>query len=363
MKATFVFAYTQLKRYTRDPMALFFTLLFPLLFLFVFGSIFKGSDAVSFDVAYFNQSDTVFAKKFAEQIKTQDTFTVKEVASLDEAKEKMGRGELDSILVAPKDFGRLNGQHQPNGNLEVYYEESSPQTGQTIASVMTTVLSDISQSITKTKPLFAVSQKATKTSNLSQFDFTFSGLLAFTFLSLGVFGLAQQLPSEKKKGTLRRLRSTPFTKPQLIFGTMIYYGAMGALSLILMIIVGLVVFHFDMRGDWLQLALFSIPSLAVMLGFGLLIGGISRNENQAAVFTNLVAFPMMFLSGTFFPRYLMPDWLQGITNFLPMSPITDGIRMITTEGATLLALGPQLAMIGAWLVVVYAFAIRFFRWE
>jgi ABC-2 type transport system permease protein len=72
---------------------------------------------------------------------------------------------------------------------------------------------------------------------------------------------------------------------------------------------------------------------------------------------------MMFLSGTFFPRYLMPDWLQNVTTFLPLTPVIDGIRLITTEGASLIGVLPQLGLIGAWLVVIYIIAFKVFRWE
>ena len=130
-----------------------------------------------------------------------------------------------------------------------------------------------------------------------------------------------------------------------------------------MLTVALTVFGFDMRGDWLQLFAFLVLAIMLMLGFGLLIGGWAKNENQSAVFSNVVSFPLMFLSGVFFPRFLMPEWLQGITGYLPLTPVVDGIRYITTEGATLLDLGPQLLIMGVWIVVIYGLAIKLFRWE
>lgn len=130
-----------------------------------------------------------------------------------------------------------------------------------------------------------------------------------------------------------------------------------------MMIVGIFLFNFDMRGDYISFSIFVLFGMAVMLGFGLAIGGWAKNENQSAPLTNLIAFPLMFLSGTFFPRFIMPEWLQNLTNYLPLTPVIDGIRYITTEGYTLLQLGPQLAVIAVWGVVIYAIAIRVFRWE
>jgi len=71
----------------------------------------------------------------------------------------------------------------------------------------------------------------------------------------------------------------------------------------------------------------------------------------------------LFLSGTFFPRFLMPHWLQVGSNYLPLTPVIDGIRMIVTEGKHLSVLGPDLALMAVWLVIIYAIAFRLFRWE
>lgn len=362
MRAILLFAWTQFKRFFRDPMALFFSLALPLIFLLIFGLIFRNDTNVSFDVAVFNHSDSQFAKEFVGALKKQDTFKEASVDDMNDAKEKMGRNEVDTIIEVPESFGTLNDNGQPNGSLNVFYSEAHPDVGRTVGQIIDAQLREASQKITQTPPLFEVKQTPTTTANLSQLDYMVSGLLGFAILSMGIFGLANQLPAEKKNGNLRRIRATPFTQMQLIFGTLIYYGVIALLSLALMLIAALTVFNFDMRGDWLQLGVFLTVAIALMLGFGLLIGGWAKNENQSAVLANAISFPLMFLSGVFFPRYLMPEWLQGITGYLPLSPIVDGIRYITTESASLLDLGPQLAIIGVWLVVIYALAIRLFRW-
>ncbi|HET7673746.1 MAG TPA: ABC transporter permease, partial [Candidatus Saccharimonadales bacterium] len=70
-----------------------------------------------------------------------------------------------------------------------------------------------------------------------------------------------------------------------------------------------------------------------------------------------------FLSGTFFPRFLMPEWLQSVSNYLPLTPVIDGVRLIATEGQHLVSLGPQIALMLGWTVIVYLIAFRIFRWE
>jgi len=72
---------------------------------------------------------------------------------------------------------------------------------------------------------------------------------------------------------------------------------------------------------------------------------------------------MMFLTGAFFPRFLMPEWLQNITAFMPLTPVVDAARLIITEGRGFFDLLPQFGMVAAWCVIVYLIAFRVFRWE
>lgn len=182
-------------------------------------------------------------------------------------------------------------------------------------------------------------------------------------MSLGIFGLANSMPAEKKTGAFRRLRASPIGASQLVLANGIAYMVIGIINLVLMYVVALTMFDFTMRGDYLQLVIFAVLSIIVMFGFGLAIGGWAKNENQSAPLTNVVAFPLMFLSGVFFPRFLMPEWLQSITAFLPLTPIVDGLRFIMTEGRGLLELGPQFTILAFWTLLIYAIAFKVFRWE
>lgn len=349
-------------RWTRDPVALFFIFIFPLIFLLVFGAM-SRSDSVSFKVAVINNSDSTFAKEFVDKTKEIEAFDVKDVQGIDEARDKMNQGELSSIIELPAGFGEPDERGVPSGNVVVYFEESDPTTGQTVASVMQQVLDGINKELTGATDPLAVEQKATETTGLSRFDFTLSGIVGFSVLSLAIFGMANGFPADKKTGALRRLRATPLRASQLILATALEYLFVGLLSVASMYLVATLLFDFDMRGNYLTLGIFVLIGIFCLFGFGLAIGGWAKNENQSAPLSNLVAFPMMFLSGVFFPTFLMPQWLQNISGFLPLTPIIDGIRMISTENASLLNLGPELAIIAGWTVVIYAVAFKVFRWE
>ena len=162
---------------------------------------------------------------------------------------------------------------------------------------------------------------------------------------------------------LRRLHTTPIRVWQYFMSTVISQLVVGTVTMVVLFSVAIAVFNLKVVGNIFELALFLALGITSILGIGLALGGWAKNERQAAPLSNIIVFPMMFLSGTFFPRFLMPEWLQTASNYLPLTPVIDGIRLITTEGKHLTEIGPQIGLIGLWLLIVYAIAFRVFRWE
>ncbi len=379
MRAILVFALTQLKRFLRDPLYLFFVFAFPMIFLFIFGNLY-GSNSVNFQIAIFNNSDSEMAKSFVEQFDSDEaaqTFKVnKEIESLDEAKEKMSRGELDSIIELPSDFGTIKGGVEcddsvnartsdclPSGEMSVYYDPGQAQTGQTIATIMSGIADEINQSMTGSSNPITVKQVSTGVEGMSTFDYVFAGLFAFTLMQMSIYGLANQLPAEKKTGALRRIKATPFKPWQLIIGLALVYTVMTAISATVMITVGVMLFDWQMSGQWLVFIPFSLLAVLMLSGFGMLIAGMAKNENQSTMASQLVAFPMMFLSGVFIPLYIMPSFFQTVSNFIPLTPVAEGLRFISTEGAGFAELLPQIGLMALWGVMIYFIAFKVFRWE
>lgn len=366
LRTVAVFTKLSTKRFFRDRLAQFFSILFPLIFLFVFGSFSSGNNNVSFKVALLNHSDTPFAQKFVKQLESgKSSFKVqKDITDMSQAKDKMSKSQIDGIIILPQGFGSVKpGQDYPSGQLQLRYNQSSNGTGQTMTSVLQGVFDQINNGFTHVKPPFTVDGQALNAKSLTSFDYTFSGLLGFSIIGLGIFGPVNVFPELKKQGILRRLHTTPLRTWQYFLATMFSQAITGIVSIAIQFIVAIQVFHLKVDGDYPEIILFTIFSIFMILGLGLAIGGWAKNERQAAPLSNIVVFPMLFLSGTFFPRYLMPHWLQTITNYLPLTPVIDGLRLLTTEGKHLIDLGPQLGLMAIWFIVIYAIAFRVFRWE
>jgi ABC-2 type transport system permease protein len=363
MLPVYTFAKIDVRRLFRDKVAIFFVFAFPLIFLFIFGNLFGGNDEVSFKIGLINQSQAEFSKEFVVQLEENKTFNIdKEVTNMDEARNKMNRSEVDATIILPENFGEVQ-DGKPVGQAEVLYDQNNQQAAQTLTSVLEGIFKDINTQLVPAQTPFTVTTESTNSSGLSRFDYTFSGLLGFSILSLGIFGPTTVFPRLKQRGVLRRYHTTTLKVWQYFFGNVISNSIVGLLSVGSMFVVALTVFNFSMRGDYLSFAALIVLGTVVLFGIGLAVGGWAKNENQAAPLANLLVFPMMFLSGTFFPRFLMPEWLQTVSAFLPLTPVIDGARLIATEGRTLFEIGPQVGLLVAWAVIIYAIAFKVFRWE
>ncbi len=359
------FAKIDIRRLFRDKVGIFFVFVFPLIFLLVFGGLFGQDRDISFNIALLNQSESEFAAEFEQQLIDNEIFTVNEdVTSLDIAQEDMNRGSLDAVVTLPEGFGEIDPEAGfPRGNVEILYDRGNEQAGVTLGSIMESIFADINAELVPVETPFSVAVEATEIEGLTTLDYIFSGLLGFTILSLGVFGPTTVFPRMKEKGIIRRYHTTPIKVWQYFAGNVLSNSFVGLLAVAVMFIVAVLLFNVNMRGDYLSLAILTIFGTIVLFGVGLAAGGWAKNEMQAAPLANLVAFPMMFLSGVFFPRFLMPEWLQTVSDFLPLTPLIDGLRLIITEGRTLLEIGPELAMLGGWMIIIYAIAFKVFRWE
>lgn len=361
----YIFFKINTRRFFRDKLALFFSIGFPLIFLFVFGGLNSGSGGASFNVAIINQSTTQYAKDFVAHAGDGDVLKIKsDITTLDEAKEKMTRSEIDAAIVLPEDFGAVKpGAALPSGQAKVIYTQNNQQSAQALKSVLALQFSAINSQLVKTEVPFSVVSEQLNERSLSAFDYAFAGLVGFAIIGMGIFGPINVFPELKKMGILRRLSTTPLKVWQYFLSVMAGQAYIGLISIGIMFVIAIAVFHLNVVGSYLELAVFLVMSIVMILGIGLALGGWAKNERQVAPLANIIVFPMMFLSGTFFPRFLMPEWVQTLSNFLPLTPVIDGIRLIITEGKHLVDILPQVGLVGIWMVIIYIIAFKVFRWE
>lgn len=365
MYTVLIFTKLSTKRFFRDRLALFFTILFPLIFLFVFGALTHNGNKLSFTVAIINQSKSSYSTSFVNEIEKQSLYKVdKSITTVKAAEDKMTQDQLDGTILIPANFGTIKpGQKIPTGQLQVLYTENDQASGDTLTAVLQTNLNKINGKYVTLSTPFTVAEKQLSQKSLTTFDYTFSGLLGFSIMGIGVFGPINVFPELKKQGILRRLHTTPIRVWQYFMATMFSQAITGLVAIAIQFAVAIWVFNLKVDGNFFYILIYTVLSIFMILGIGLAIGGWAKNERQAAPLSNIIVFPMLFLSGTFFPRFEMPHWLQSATNYLPLTPVIDGMRLLTTDGKDLFQIGPQLALLFGWMIVIYIIAFRVFKWE
>jgi len=99
------------------------------------------------------------------------------------------------------------------------------------------------------------------------------------------------------------------------------------------------------------------------MGFGFVVSGIAKNESSVPPIANIITLPQFLLSGTFFSINVFPSWLQPISRALPLTYLNDALRKVAFEGAGLFDVTHQIFIMLIWGVVIYAVAVKLFKWE
>ena len=107
----------------------------------------------------------------------------------------------------------------------------------------------------------------------------------------------------------------------------------------------------------------SIIMLFLLLGVGLTVSSIVKNDTSIPLWINLFGFPQMMLSGTFFSIEVFPGWLQSVCRILPLTQFNDAIRKISFEGASIVDCWKEIGILGIWIAIIYFITARVLRWE
>ncbi len=351
----------------RSPSAIIFGLLFPLVFIVVFGFI--NPSNVKFDVTIDQRSDTTGELYAA--LKSNSSLRFRTVED-GQQEERLQKGRIDAIL-----FLQTNPENQEE--VVVTTSKASRERANIVEALIQEVVSSVNSRrldvLFKTTPdslrISSAQRYAMKTALIpgreyKTIDFILPGQLGFSILSAGVFGTAFVFFSLRQTLVLKRFFATPIKRPFIILGEALSRVTFQLLGSLMIILIGHFVFEFTLvEGGWtvVKLLLFAAIGQLVFMGFGFVVSGIARNESTIPPIANMITLPQFLLCGTFFPIDAFPSWLQAISRILPLTYLNDSFRRIAFEGAPLLDLLPQLGVIGLWGVLVFFLAVRFFRWE
>ena len=349
--------------FVRNRAAVFFSLFLPLIIMLIFGVLnFEGTTTIQLGVV--DEDHSGGSEQLITSLSTFDYFEITS-GSREAQLAKLADGDLDIVLVIPSGFE--NPRLMDGADLVAYASTADPQQAQVGRGLL---LQAVGQSLlvpTGGNPggVFAnplVRFLAVDSRDLGYIDFLVPGIVGMTVMQLGLFGVAFGFVHLKRTGALRRLFATP-TSPAYFLGAQVASRLIiCAVQVAILLGIG-IWFGLQMFGDYASLAVVVLLASIIFLAVGFSIAGWAKNEDQAAPVANLISLPMMFLSGVFFPRDAMPDFLASITQFMPLTYVNEALRAVVNDGAGVSSLGPELLGMGVWAIITFVLAVRLFKWE
>jgi ABC-2 type transport system permease protein len=358
-RATLAIAKASLRSIFRSPSAVVFSLLFPLIFIVVFANL--GGNTVSIDVGLAKNADTL--NPIYQILKNYKVVNLKTKLSQADMEKNLSKGSLDAILNIKKNKGL------PAYTVDVTFTAASQEKGNMFRSMLNSLLYQFNSKATagNSPPKVAELKETTvKGREYKYIDFILPGQLGFSLLNIGVFGTAFVFLSLRQTLVIKRFFATPVRRYSIVMGEMMARVAFALLGSVIIIAIGHFAFGFTLihgAVTVLSMLFLAFVGLVIFMGFGFIMSGIAKNETSIPPLSNIITLPQFLLSGTFFSTSAFPKWLQPISNALPLTHLNNAMRKVAFEGAGLTEVTHELLILLVWGIIVYAIAIKTFKWE
>jgi ABC-2 type transport system permease protein len=343
----------------RSPSAIIFSLVFPFIFILVFGFIGGGGPTVR--IAFAPKSDTM--NRFYQALKSIDNIRIvkKDSASLEEDLQK---GRITAIL----DIATRKDSVLPKYNVQLRTSTAGADRIQILNSILTSITQFMDRQAFPTAPTLTrvETPEIVPGRTYRTIDFILPGQLGFSLLSAAVFGIAFMFFNLRQTLVLKRFYATPINRLNIVLGEVFARTIfqLGVTAFILL--VGALFFHYTLVHGvvtFIEIMILSFIALIIFMGFGFIVSGRAKSDSSIPPIANLITLPQFLLGGTFFSVEAFPGWLQPVSKVLPLTHLNTAMRDIAFEGAHLWDEWRELGVLAIWGVVVYVLAVKMFKWE
>ena len=363
------------KQFIRDRAALFFTFIFPIMFILIFGWVFSDPGVQHFDVVVVTAQDSpqttaAIAQglsmveaddEYVFKDEDEDTIPVVEEGELDAQLQSLRDGDLDAVVAVPEGSDESLSAGQPVG-LEVHYDPSQTSNQQILIPILQQVVDEIDRTMQGSISLIGLEEHSTQSHRLRYIDYLVPGILGMALMFTGIYG-AMPIIQQRQAHLMKRLGCTPLRRSTLVFGELAFRMVLVLVTAVLIVAVGRLVFDVQMVGNWGSLCGIVILGTLVFVCIGYTIAAFVRTVEGAEPIINIITFPMMFLSGTFFEVQNMPSFIEPVVKIMPLTYLGDALRQIMVDGSPLYPMMTDMAVMAGWAVVCLVITIRFFRWD
>jgi ABC-2 type transport system permease protein len=348
------------KSFYREKPAVFFRLAFPVILVLVFGTIFMERDDRIFDLDVQDLDQTEASAELVKALELSERFKITAVAPAVNATQYAKDNNRDLVLIIPEGCEEAVIQREGLGNpdacvtlTEVHDPSSFGVT--TKMQVLHMVLAVINQRMSGKPPLFRSAETSILAKKHRFIEFFVPGIIAMAAMTASLFGAVNVNAELRQKGVTRKLSTTPITRTEWILSNVLYQFILAVLSTTVILLVSYAVFHVSLAINvWLPV--FVVLDVFAFVGIGMILTRVAREAESAAAAANAFMFPMMFLSGTFFPVEMMPEFLQKVARVLPLFYVNEGLRAAMVLVDHIAALRCAL-IVGAFAAVAFAIGI------
>ncbi len=337
--------------FLRDRMAVFFSLLFPLMFLVLFGGLLGGDGVSRSDVVQVGAVPLLDDASAEARRGYDDVLRIERSDDLGAALDELRAGDVDAVVT------------QDGDDVVLHYSQADQVVAGTVRGTFQAIVQSANVDATGQAPAYALRAERVEDESLETIQFVTPGLLGWAVAMSATFGAATNLVVWRRDGLLRRLRLSPVRTSSVVLARVVV--SLGVAAVQAAVFVGLAVgaFGLQLAGSWYMVVPLLAAGTLAFLSVGLLAGSVARTEEAAVGMANFVVLPMAFLSGSFFALDGAPGWLQAVSRVLPLRWLNDGMLDVMVRGdGPAAALAPIGALL-AFTLVLTALAARLFRWD
>jgi ABC-type multidrug transport system permease subunit len=329
------------KEFTREPEAVFWVLLFPILLSLALGLAFreKSPERIPIGVVEGPDAPPVYAALAHSPALTVRSY--EEVAG----RRALATGRI-SLLVLP-------------GRPPVYsYDTTRPDARSARLEV-----DDALQSAAGRPDLVKAREEHVTEKGSRYIDFVIPGLLGMNLMGTGMWGIGFAVVNARSRKLLKRFLATPMRKSDYLLAQVLYRLAFLAVEVPCFLGFAALVFGVPVKGTVVAVTATILVGALAFSGLGLLVASRARTIEGVSGLMNLVMLPMWLMSGVFFSSDRFPAAAQPLIHALPLTQLNDALRAVMLEGAGLAGISGQLIPLCAWAAVSFAIALKIFRWS
>ncbi|MEO6613004.1 MAG: ABC transporter permease [Chitinophagaceae bacterium] len=345
-----------------NPSAIIFSILFPIIFIMIFGAFGNGG-APSYRVALTPGSDTT--GPFYQAIKSHPQIRIVNYTDTVLRNKDLNKGKLTGILSLRS---VADSSSTPKYFINVKTTSASNNTIGALMQVLDYIRlrNELAATGNNDQHIIIGKPEIAAVRQYRQIDFILPGQLGFSILFSTLFGIAFTFFSLREQLVLKRFYASPVNRLNILLGIGMSRLVFQLMNVIVLILVGHFFLNFTLQHGALtviEMLLMTIIMLFLLMGVGLIFSSIVKSDTSIPLLINLFGFPQMMLSGTFFPIEVFPKWLQEICHVLPLTQFNDSMRKIAFEGQSILDCWREIGILAIWMVVIYTIAIKVLKWE